>query len=141
MSTTGIAAFDSTIQITNTWLHDICEELGWKDRQRAYHALSVVLHTLRDRLPVSEVAGLSAQLPLLVRGIFYEGWHPTDKPNRIRSLEDFLAPVRDAFRRHTPSQPDQIAQAVFRTMSRHLTPGEIADIKGVLSEEIRRLWD
>jgi len=83
MSQTGVAAFDSTIQTTNVWLHDIMERLGWQDRHRAYHALRAVLHALRDRLPVDQAAALGAQLPMLVRGFYYEGWHPLVRQRRI----------------------------------------------------------
>jgi uncharacterized protein (DUF2267 family) len=85
--------FDQTLQKTNIWLKEIMDDLG-PDRQRAYHAPRAVLHTLRDRLTVEEAAHLSAQLPLLVRGIYFEGWHPAHKPTTERSQEDFLEQVR-----------------------------------------------
>ena len=49
-----------------------------------------VLHTLRDRLTVEEAAHLSAQLPLLIRVIYFEGWHPAHKPTKERFKEQFL---------------------------------------------------
>ena len=87
MSATGIRAFDSTIQTTNVWLNDLVDRLGWQDKQRAYHALTAGLHALRDRLPVNEAVALGAQLPMLVRGFYYEGWHPHDKPTKERKKE------------------------------------------------------
>ena len=44
------------------------------DRRSAYRALRSVLHVLRDRLTPEQAVHLGAQLPLLVRGIFYDGW-------------------------------------------------------------------
>ena len=90
---TTIKAFDTTLQLTYAWLHELAEQMGTQDRHRAYHALWAVLHALRDRLTVEEVAALGAQLPLLVRGIYYEGWHPGNKPLKTRR-EDFLAAIR-----------------------------------------------
>jgi uncharacterized protein (DUF2267 family) len=97
MSATGLRVFDTTIQTTNIWLDEIMQELNWDDRHRAYHALRAVLHTLRDRLSVDEVAQLSAQLALLVRGAFFEGWHPAHKPVKERSEDAFISHVSESF--------------------------------------------
>ena len=74
MSATGLEGFDKTVQTTNAWLKEIMEATGL-DRRRAYRALAAVLHALRDRLTVDEVAQLGAQLPILVRGLYYDQWH------------------------------------------------------------------
>ena len=52
MSQTGLRVFDTTLQTTNHWLHELMAELGWDDRHRAYQALRAVLHALRDHLTV-----------------------------------------------------------------------------------------
>ena len=89
MSATGLAAFDSTLHTTNAWLADIQMRTGWQDRHAAYHALCTVLHALRDRLTIDEAAALDAQLPMLVRGFYYEGWHPAGKPNKDAPRKSF----------------------------------------------------
>jgi uncharacterized protein (DUF2267 family) len=141
MSATGVAAFDSTLQTTHVWLNEICEELGWpRDPHRAYHALRAVLHALRDRLHPEEAAGLAAQLPLLVRGTFYEGWHPAGKPVKTRSADEFLAPVADAFRGDSPGRPTEVARAVFTVLKRHVSAGEVADVIAALPGDVQTLW-
>ena len=102
MSVATIAPVESTIHTTNVWLKELMEELGWDDRYHAYRALAVVLHALRDRLPVAEAADLGAQLPTLIRGFYYEGWTPAGKPVKARKREDFLAQITEAF----PGNPD-----------------------------------
>jgi uncharacterized protein (DUF2267 family) len=141
MSATGLAAFDSTIQATHVWLNEICEELGWaRDPHRAYTALRVVLHALRDRLRPEEAAGFAAQLPLIVRGAFYEGWHPAGKPVKVRSAAAFLAPVAEAFRSDPDVRSSHVARAVFAVVRRHLSAGEVADVVAALPADIRALW-
>jgi uncharacterized protein (DUF2267 family) len=140
MSQTGVTAFNSTIQTTNIWLHDILERLRWRDRQRAYHALRAVLHALRDRLPVDQAAALGAQLPMLVRGFYYEGWHPAGTPTKERRKEDFLDHIAADFRDDLNTDPEEIARAVFQVIAKHVTPGEIKHVKIALPSEIRSLW-
>lgn len=140
MSYTGIRAFDSTIQTTNIWLKDLADRLFWHDKQRAYHALTAVLHALRDRLPVEQAVALGAQLPMLVRGFYYEGWHPADKPIKERKKEDFLAHIAAAFRDDRDVDAEEIARAAFQVIAKHVSPGEIKHVKVTLPEEIRSLW-
>ena len=141
MSATGLKVFDSTIQTTNIWLDDLMKELGWTDRHRAYFALRSVLHTLRDRLPVEEVAQFSAQLPLLVRGVFFEGWNPTGKPVPERTKDEFVAHVSEAFILDVEARPEQIVRGVFQVIARHVSAGEIGDVQQCLPAGVRQLWE
>ncbi len=140
MSATGLKVFDSTIQTTNIWLDDIMRELGWTDRHKAYHALRSVLQTLRDRLSMDEALQLSAQLPLLVRGVFFEGWHPADKPRKERHWDEFVAHVSESFALDTEVNPTAITRAVLRVLCRHVDPGEAESLRRVLPAEIRDLF-
>jgi uncharacterized protein (DUF2267 family) len=139
MSQTGLAAFDTTVHVTNGWLKEVMEEMGWDDRHKAYHALREVLHALRDRLPISAVAALGAQLPLLVRGIYYDGWHPADKPVKYHR-DQFLAHLAEALRDHCPTDARVIARTVFQVLARHVSAGEIESIRQCLPEDLRTLW-
>ena len=96
-SMTGLDVFDTTIHKTNSWLKEITEELGIDNRHQAYQVLRGTLQFLRDRLPLEEATHLGAQLPMLITGIYYEGWEPENKPERIRHKEEFLARVGEAF--------------------------------------------
>lgn len=141
MSTTGLEAFDATLQKTNIWLSDLMRELGWEgERQRAYLALRSVLHALRDRLTVEEALDLGAQLPMLVRGFYYEGWKTTGKPLKERHREDFLAHIKHDFRNDDRMDAEAIARAVFTVIARHASAGEVEDVKRVLPAELRSLW-
>jgi len=138
---TGLSTFDTTLQISNTWLGEIMDKLVWQDRQRAYHALRAVLHALRDRLTVEESAHLSAQLPLLIRGIYYEGWRPSELPTKERSKEGFFQHIAQEFDSDTGGADfEQITRTVFETVNSHVSPGEAGDVKGCLPAELKELW-
>jgi uncharacterized protein (DUF2267 family) len=137
---TGITAFDRTVHTTHVWLGDLMSELGWEDRHRAYAALRAVLHALRDRLGVNEAAALGAQLPMLIRGFYYEGWHPHGKPLKERKKDEFLAHIRADFRQDPTFEAEPVARAVFRLLAHHVSGGEVETVKSTLPEEIRSLW-
>ena len=141
MSQTGLEVFDTTIQTTNGWLNSINEELGWwGDRQLAYHALRSTLQTLRDRLTVDMAAHLGAQLPLLVRGIYYEGWKPSNTPLKVRTQEEFLSVIEERYKQREPVDFDELARAVFKTVNRHIAPDQAEKIREILGDELRSLW-
>lgn len=139
MSMTGLEVFDDTLQKTNTWLKEITEVIG-PDRRRAYMALRAVLHCLRDRLTVDQAAHLGAQLPMLVRGIYYESWRPAENPKKIRSRDEFLAGIGTYFENIRPTDAEDAARAVFQVLEHHLTPGEVGKVIQALPMEIRPLW-
>ena len=146
MSATGSAAFDAWTDPTNVWRRELSDLLGGggHDRQQSYHALRAVLHALRDRLEVQEAADLAAQLPtqlpMLVRGFYYEGWHPSGKPLREREREQFLSHVEAAFPKEAAVDAAELARAVFTLLSRHVSAGEIEDVKANLPKGVRSLW-
>ncbi len=139
MTATGLDVFDRTLQITNTWLDELMKELG-PDRQRAWHALGAVLHPLRDRLPIDLAAHLGAQLPLLVRGLYYDQWRPAGQPERWRTLEEFLNRVTEGLARIRPVNARDAIRAVFLALSRHADPGQVGKVVDALPEELRTLW-
>ena len=94
MTMTGLQTLDHSVQTTNVWLNGIMQELHTMDRQEAWQALRASLHALRDRLPVDEAAHLAAQLPLVIRGVYFEGWRPAGKPDKVRDAQEFLGHVR-----------------------------------------------
>jgi uncharacterized protein (DUF2267 family) len=139
MSTTGLEVFDKTIQTSNIWLKEIEEVLG-PDRQRAYHALMAVLHAVRDRLPTSESAQFAAQLPMLIRGLYFHRWRPHERPNHERSLEEFLSHVEHELQNIRPIDADEACHAVFHVLEHHVSPEELEQVKHMLPKDVRRFW-
>ena len=139
MQETHIEAIERTIHKTNEWLRDIQARMGAVDRQHAYQALRATLHVLRDRLPLDEVAQFGAQLPALIRGIYYEGWTPAYTPARLRTLDEFLGAVA-AEANQSALDPERAARAVLGVLAERVTRGEIADVAACLPAPIRDLF-
>jgi uncharacterized protein (DUF2267 family) len=140
MSGSGVAALDHTIQETNILLRAVGEQLHFDDRHHAYSALRAVLHTLRDRLTPDSAVHLGAQLPMLVRGIYYEGWHMAGKPTKDRSPQDFADHVLTQLPPQFPMDPQTVTRGVFEVLFARLDPGETAKVIGQLPVALRALW-
>ena len=139
MGMTGVATLDHTIQETNVWLKGVEAEIALDNRQEAYNALRAVLHALRDRLPPEVAVKLGAQLPALVRGIFYEGWHAAGTPTKERHVEDFVEHVLSGLPRNYPIDALTVTQGVFEILWERLDPGEFEKIMNHLPVELRRM--
>lgn len=140
MTVTAHDIFSGTIQKTDEWLHEIMDELGWEEPHRAYTALRATLHALRDRLTVDEAAQFASQVPMLVRGFFYEGYKPAGKPIKMRTEDEFIEHVESEYRRDIGEDPRKIVRAVFKVLSRRMSEGEIKDVVSMLPGPIRALW-
>jgi len=141
MSMTGFDVFDRTVQKSNIWLKELGESLHMDEPHDAYLALRTVLHALRDRLPPEEAAHLAAQLPMLLKGVYYEGWKPGATPVKIRDRQEFLDGMREPLRSRMPNpDAERITRGVFELLARHVSAGEIAQIVSGLPPELRELW-
>ncbi len=139
MSATGLDVFDKTLQTTNTWLDEIMADIG-PDRQVAWHVLGAVLRTLRDRLTLGLAVHLGAQLPLLVRGLYYDQWRASEQPSRLRSADEFLEHVSKGLTGTRPVNVKDATQAVFKVLSHYVDPDQIENVREALPEQVRALW-
>ncbi|MER8485700.1 DUF2267 domain-containing protein [Mesorhizobium sp. M1322] len=80
---------NNALQSTQNWISDLMWRLRWHDREQVYRALIATLHALRDCLNPDEAVYMGAQLPALLRGFYYEGWHPT--PPRHSQKSKFVS--------------------------------------------------
>lgn len=135
-ATDHIEAFDTTLEKTYAWVNELADELDI-DRHQAYIVLRAFLHALRDRLPVESAVHLGAQLPMLVRGFYYEGWNPARTPDKVHR-QGFLDHVGQEARL-APDEAEATVQAASRTLQRHVTEGELAKSLGILPNDLFHL--
>src|ERR1700704_6494643 len=138
MSVGSVDAIERSVHKTNEWLHQPGAERGTEDREDAWRVLRAYLQLLRDQLTVDEAAQLAAQLPMVLRGTFYEAFDPGHQPARIRSGDEFLS----AFAERTKLDPERATQAVeaaTRVLRSHVTAGEFDDVLAQLPRELREV--
>jgi len=141
MNRAEVPVLESTLQKTHLWLKELSELMGWDNQQLAYLAFRAVLHALRDRLPVEITAKFGAQLPLLIRGIYYEGWVPAHTPLKIHQAEDFSNLVAGYLNNDILiPQTRFIIKNVFKVIENHVSEGEMNHLRKVLPEPIISLW-
>lgn len=140
MSATGLEVFDKTLQTTNIWLGEIMERLDC-DRQVAWKMLSTVLHELRDRLSIELAVHLGAQLPLLIRGVYYDQFEPARLPGDCGTPERFVAEVAEWLGDAGRVDAEDAIAVVFELLGRHVSEGQIAKVRAALPRGLGMLWD
>ncbi len=135
-----IDAFSSTLQKSQQWITELQDTMECESPQEAYHALRAVLQTLRDHLPLDEVAQFSAQLPMLLRGLYYEGWHPNGKPLHSRNPDHFFERLAAHFNGNGTTDLIGVTQSVFTLLKNHISPGEIRDIIMTMPNALKEMW-
>ena len=139
MSTNGLEVFDKTLETTHVWLKEVMEDIG-PDRHLAWHVLSIVLQRIRDRLPLPLAAHLGAQLPMLIRGVYYDQFDPGRLPGDRMTREQFIEDVADGLRDTRPVDPLMAIGGVFGVLSRHVSEGQIRKVCDALPRSIRNMW-
>ncbi len=140
MSVAYRQTIDHSIQITNEWIKQIDEMVSWDDSNRSYRLLRVTLQTIRDMLGVDEAAQLAAQLPLFIRGVYYEGWDPSKTPVHLRDKADFIARVSEAFTGDQFDDPEEAVSIIFSFLNTRISAGEINDVRQSLRKDLRDIW-
>lgn len=142
MSTSKVTALDHTLHETGAWLDDLAGDGPFANREQAYSWLRAVLHSLRDRLTIEEATHLAAQLPMLVRGFYYEGWRPALAPNAEETRSEFYASVAESLHAAAPVEAEMESgvRAVFDLLVRRLSEGQVRHVLSQLPADIRGLW-
>ncbi len=137
----SISSFNHTLEKSNAWLKELSDAGPFNSYEEAYTALRSVLHCLRDRLLVDQAVHLASEMPMLIRGMYYEGWKPAATPHKERTKEDFIESVRNCLRNATNRlEPEETTKAVLHFLNKKISDGEISHVKAELPQDILTLW-
>ncbi len=134
-----IEELSNAVNATQRWIDDLLQRLGWHDRERTYRVLLATLHALRDFLPREEAQFIGAQLPALLRGLYYEGWHPGVR-GAARSRTAFLEHIRDGVHRDPAVDAEEVARAVLAMLAARMPAAELEGAKAATPRFLHNLW-
>jgi len=138
----SVSAINHTVEKSHLWIKALKDLGHFSSDEVAYSALHAVLHTLRDRLPTELAAHFSAELPMLIRGLFYEGWKPSKTPCKMKTQRDFFEAIKHGLNNTSQKiDPKHSVQSVFQLLKNKISPGEIENIINVLPKELADLWE
>ena len=139
MTMAHVDTIERSVEKAHVWLKDLADELGGQDQRYAYRVLRAFLHALRDRLSIDESAQLSAQLPIFVRGVYFEGWDPSRAPEHRRDVDSFLAQIATSAGLAGETEASFAARAAASVLQRHVSEGEGQSVLNALPEHVRML--
>lgn len=136
------------VEKTNSIINELATALEYPDNTDvALHCLRAVLHALRSKLSVDDSLKLVAQLPMILKGIYVDGWTLAAPPIKIRHLLEFIDEVRfygsDVWERHFPDETASLDAIVttFQILQNHISEGEVIHIASILPTQIRQVWN
>lgn len=123
------------------WIEEVSVFMKAEENKHlAWNALRGVLHAIRDRLTPEEVFQLSAQLPMLIRGLYIEGYQISNKPEKYH-VDELENRIEKAFGPTQDVDVQQVFKAVLLVLHDHISEGELNDVYGNMPKDIRKLWD
>ncbi|KTD16773.1 DUF2267 domain-containing protein [Legionella jordanis] len=76
-------------------MHEFKDFGEFRNESQCYAVLRAILHALRDKLPPELSVSLASQLPLILKGVYYDGWNPTRPQNTTRGFDEFIQPLAE----------------------------------------------
>lgn len=140
MSNQGLEVIDHTVQLTHEWINELAERLDWSNHRTVFHLLRLTLTGLRDLLGHDEAAHFSAQLPILIRGVFFEGWRPSDTPLKDQHKSSFVERINTNLEGYPEYRGEEDIYTVFKLLNHKISDGEVEDVRNALPSSIRDFW-
>lgn len=125
--TSSASSLRSSMQVTNEWLGRLADELHL-DHDDAFQVLRLGLGVLRDNLTVEAAANLAAQLPIVVRGIYYHEWDPSNVPVDVDEEDVVERLWQEPVFQSSAAEPKPALQAVAGLLADHLAEGQVAKV-------------
>ncbi len=139
--------FDKYAQDANGFIKHLAEHLGHPgETSTTGRILRAILHTLRDRLTISESLDLLSQLPMFLKAVYVENWKYREKPTGINTIETFTGAVekhQDEYGENDfawSKSTREIIHITLHELSVYISPGESNHIVAQLPEDLKEMF-
>ena len=138
--------FNKYAEEGNLFVKNLAKNLGHPNETgRTGIVLRAVLHTLRERITISESFNMMAQLPMFLKAIYVDNWKYREKPIRL-DKEEFLKEVErhqnqyGEYEFSWEKSTEDIVKLVIKELSSYIAKGEFEDIMAQLPEDIETMF-
>lgn len=133
--------FEKQCKETHMWVCDVAQRTAYPEREDwAFNALRSVLHAIRDRTTIEEAFHLAAQLPVLLRGYYFEGYRPSAQKVKMNAGQLLIRIRKDLGPSNEISAEDALG-TTLKVLYEHISIGELEDVKRSMPKDIVNLWD
>ena len=131
---------EHSTELTDKWVRSINYQVDWDDPNRSFQLLRATLHALRDALPINEAIEFAAQMPLVIKAYYFEGWNPSSTLDCDRDKAGFVDLVSQKIPFVSDDEAERAISAVFLTLNEKISSGEINDARQSVRKHLRKLW-
>jgi uncharacterized protein (DUF2267 family) len=138
-----LSAFDNHCQEATLFIKNIAVQLGTPDdTDHAVRVLTCIFRALRRKLIPDESLHIVSQLPLLLKGMYVDGWDIYEPISEAKTFEEFLHDIRSNTEGEEGADfdDDELARkkitAVFNILKEFISDGELDYIHEELPKEV-----
>jgi len=129
----------------NEYISMLAEKLGHPaEHRRVMIIWRAVMHTIRDRIQISESLDLISPLPMILKGMYTLGWKYHDTPPLdYETLEQMKVQVKAHQNQYGESDfnwskgTDEIISITLDSLERYFTEGQMEHIRNQLPKEVQ----
>ena len=137
--------FDKQCQEANHFIKDLAMQLGTpEDIDHAVRVLRYVFRALRRRLVPDESLHIVSQLPLILKGIYVDGWNIYEPLSEAKTFDEFLYDIRNNERKADVDFTNydlakKKISAVFNALKKIISGGELDHFRDELPKELAEM--
>lgn len=137
--------FDRFVQEANEYVKELADKLGHPEEiQRTFIAWKAVMHTIRDRIQISESFDLMSQLPMILKGVYVQNWKYSEKPPKdFDTIEQMCKEVKALQAQYGESEfkweksTEEIIRLIFDSLKKYLSEGQLKHVDNQLPKDLQ----